>query len=223
MTSTTAAAAALALGEHLVHRPRGVVHLYRGGLTASGRYVPMTGRPACGQRTNRLQVLEPPTNPLDPAWTRRLCVRCEVILTPGPARATAADWDAWADGITLPELHASLVLADTVAEVDRVVQVALRTVGYPAMVRTPVGRGRLPLVQTIAARRLALDEEAAEARRHHDDTVRAYQARVEAAETYAEVVAAQNLAAATGNTVDRVRANRRAAAWTHRHHQPAAS
>lgn len=80
---------ALRLGARLVCRPRrGVAHVYRGPLTASGRFVPAGASVECGAATRRLGVLLYGVAELGPGL--RLCRRCALLLSAFPP---GSPWD----------------------------------------------------------------------------------------------------------------------------------
>jgi hypothetical protein len=69
--------AALRGGAVLVARPRGVVHVYPGHLTRTGRAVPGSARPFCGTRSRRLRVVgRAGSLPSFPGAGRRFCRSC---------------------------------------------------------------------------------------------------------------------------------------------------
>lgn len=83
--------AAVRGGAHLTYRPGSrVLHVYRGPLTRSGRWVPRAGRTVCGARTRQLSVLERASLALD-SGDRRVCLRCEAAMPDAMGRAVTVD------------------------------------------------------------------------------------------------------------------------------------
>jgi hypothetical protein len=104
--------AAVRGGAHLVHRPRGVVHVHRGPLTPSGRYAAAAHRTVCGTRTRRLSVLEAPGGQLG-LGGRRFCRRCTAVLPPSLGTAvqhpvTREDWALAFGHLTLDDFVTAL-------------------------------------------------------------------------------------------------------------------
>jgi hypothetical protein len=143
-------------GSHLVARPNGVLHAYRGPLTPSGRSVPRAGRAACNARTRTLTAI-----PLPAVQDRSVCGRCSARFAAHPhcepgtlprdeARALYAD-------VTPFDLAVDAYRAETEADIDRLEWVALLVVGLPALKRDPVtspaGKVSPPLDQLIARAR----------------------------------------------------------------------
>jgi hypothetical protein len=147
-------------GAHLVARPRGVLHAYRGPLTPSGRSVPRAGRAECNVRTRTLGVVS-----LSTVGRLRVCGRCKARLAANPvcepgtlprheAKALYAD-------VTPFDLAVDAWRCETVADVERLEWVALLTVGLPALRTEPVvapnGKVSDPLDQLIARARRRID------------------------------------------------------------------
>lgn len=144
-------------GAHLVARPRGVIHAYRGPLTPSGRSVPRAGRTECNARTRTLGVV-----PLSTVGRLRVCGRCRARLAANPrcepgtlprheAKALYAD-------VTAFDLAVDAWRCEDLADVERLEWVALLTIGLPALKRdqvvAPSGKVTAPLDKQIAAARL---------------------------------------------------------------------
>jgi hypothetical protein len=146
----------------LVHRPRGVAHVYVGPLTPSGGFVPRCRRTVCGTRTRRLTVDGPV--PVDTASARRMCRRCTTCLHLGknsqvvqlPTRRE--DWQAEFAGVTAWHLAVVAFMAETVTEVERLEWLALLVVGFPAcrdnQITAPTGKVLPPLDVHVARARV---------------------------------------------------------------------
>lgn len=143
-------------GAHLVARPSGVLHAYRGPLTPSGRRVPRAGRAVCNVRARTLTAVSLPA-----VESRRVCGRCAARLTstptcePGSLPRSEA-WALFAD-VTPFDLAVDAWRCRTVADIDRLEWVALLVVGLPGLRRDPVvapnGKENPPLDQLIAKAR----------------------------------------------------------------------
>lgn len=127
-----------------VRRPRGVVHVYVGRLTRSGRAVPATGRPVCGIRTRRLRVLGPGSSLHPLSVLVRLCARCARVLErrrPAPrVLRTREEYRAAHATTTLLQLAHDAELAETAEELDAVAHLSLALFGHLACVSQPVNR-----------------------------------------------------------------------------------
>lgn len=104
--------AALHAGAQLVHRPRGVVHLYAGPLTPSGRFAAAAGRTVCRARTRRLAVLDRPGGTVE-LGGRRFCRRCTAALPPVLGAVvqhpvSRDDWQAAYGALTLDDFETAL-------------------------------------------------------------------------------------------------------------------
>lgn len=130
--------AAVRAGAQLVHRPRGVVHLYAGPLTPSGRFAAAAGRTVCRTRTRRLSVLEQARGPLE-LDGRRFCRRCTAALPPvlGAVVQTPVTREEWAStyaALTLDDFATALAWAgcgrDAAPDDWRRAAAATYTLGY---------------------------------------------------------------------------------------------
>lgn len=143
-------------GAHLVARPNGVLHAYRGPLTSSGRSVPRAGRATCNVRARTLGVV-----PLSLVGRQRVCGRCRARLAASPvcepgtlprheARQLFAD-------VTPFDLAVDAWRCETEQDIDRLEWIALLIVGLPALRRDPVvapnGKVTEPLDQQITRAR----------------------------------------------------------------------
>lgn len=152
--------AATAREAHLVARKRGVVHLYTGPLTPSGRYVPRAGRTACNVRTRRLTVL-PRTVALDLASpSLRACGRCSARLSRLSGRAEHISRDAAITRyghLTAFDLALWAYLAVSEADVELVAWLGLLLLGLVAcrdsQVVAPTGKTTGPLDSHVARAR----------------------------------------------------------------------
>lgn len=170
--------AAVAGGAVLVGRPRGVVHVYAGALTRSGRAVPAAARPVCRSNTRRLRVLVTPesrgrlighatiTATGDLAGrNRRFCRTCVAML---PARlgggsgalVTRDDWIAAYSDLTVADLGLATAWARTVEETHQVSTVLSQIHGpkplRPARDRTPAEEELVAAYDAVNARRRRL-------------------------------------------------------------------
>lgn len=114
--------AALRGGAHLVHRPRGVVHVHTGPLTPSGRFAAAAGRTVCGTRTRRLVVLDSVGGRVE-LGGRRFCRRCTTVLPPslGTAVQHPRTRDAWGvayESLTLDDFATALAWAGCRRDAD---------------------------------------------------------------------------------------------------------
>lgn len=155
--------AALRAGAHLAHRPRGVVHVYTGPLSPSGRFAAAAGRTVCGTRTRRLSKLECAEGRLD-LGRRRFCRRCTRGLPPvlGQVNYMPVSRDQWAAAfaaLTVDDLTLIARWARTVEETHQAGYLASVLLG-PASMREPTASGpdrdRWLLEQTILRRRRQL-------------------------------------------------------------------
>lgn len=139
----------------LAARPAGVLHVYTGPLTPSGRCVPRAARTVCKTRTRTLRVVS-----LDRVGRRRVCAHCRARLASPVSEAghptRASLLEAYA-GVTPFDLAMDAWRAETVADVERVELLALLLVGYPACKKSPVvgpdGHENDPLVVWTARAR----------------------------------------------------------------------
>ncbi|MCR1785362.1 hypothetical protein KVF89_22670 [Nocardioides carbamazepini] len=167
--------AAVAGGAMLVGRPRGVVHVYSGALTRSGRAVPAAARPVCGVRTRRLRVLVTPETrdrlvghaTVTPAGdlagrNRRFCRTCVAVL---PARlgggsgalVTRDDWVAAYSDLTVVDFGLATAWARTVEETHQLSTVLSQVHGpkpaRPAKYRTPAEEELVAAYDAVNVRR----------------------------------------------------------------------
>ena len=122
--------AAMAGGARLVARPHGVLHVYSGRRTASGRFVPASARVLCRVRTRRLSVIEQ-ASPLLDTGERRMCARCMAVLPVALGRVDARELGSSLDGWKAAYAHLSPAMlrwagarATTLAESSQVGTVA---------------------------------------------------------------------------------------------------
>lgn len=124
-------------GARLVTRT-GVLHVYTGPLTPSGRFIPRNARTVCRARTGRLSVveLERVTALADDVRRRRprVCARCSARLTAlrGSGRVEPQHRDHYrqaAAGLSIADLAVDLTAAATEDDVDHVVHIALAVHG----------------------------------------------------------------------------------------------
>lgn len=154
--------AALRSGALLVHRPRGVVHVATGPVTASGRFLSSHGRIVCRARTRRLHVLDRPGGTVE-LGGRRFCRRCTATLAPSLGVAerqpvSREDWVAAYSHLTVADLAQAARWTQDVEETHQVGRILLMVHG-PAPIRRPAEG-------TAAAERWALEQEI-HARRTH--------------------------------------------------------
>lgn len=161
--------AAISDGARLVARPRSsVLHVYRGPLTPSGRWVPRAGRTVCGARTRRLSVLERASLALD-SGDRRVCLRCEAAMPDAMGRAMTVDVesrDAMAaayDGLTPALLRwagSRCVTSSESHQIGRVASIVLseKPANAPAL-RSPAQVDLAAMWDTIYARRRRLEDD----------------------------------------------------------------
>lgn len=158
---------AVAAGAVLVGRPRsGVLHVYTGPLTPSGRFVAAVGRTVCRAHTRRLTVLELATPQLD-LRGRRVCRRCMPLLPAALGRADSADLgparDEWLDAyghLTVDDVRQAALWCRTVDETHQVGRVATmlhgeKPRGLPARL-TPAQAAVRDLHDTVERRRKQL-------------------------------------------------------------------
>lgn len=153
-------------GSHLVHvaRPTGVLHIYTGRLTPSGRYVPRTGRTACRAHTRRLSVAMRRGSSLagETEGARRLCARCSACLATTAAETRQAEpttrheCRARFAGTTPADVALALEFSTTAAEVDAAAHLSLVLFGHAGCttpVHLPDGRTLPPLHQLVKRHR----------------------------------------------------------------------
>ena len=142
--------AAVRSGAHLAGRPRGVVHLYSGPLTRSGRFVPAAGLTVCRAATRRLTVVEPPLPSKAPdLGGRRFCRRCTAALPPSLGVAVQQpvsrdDWAAAYGHLTVDDLVLAARWTQSTGECHQVGLVASIVLGP---------QGKRPVDDAIKARR----------------------------------------------------------------------
>lgn len=161
-------------GAVLASRPRGVMHVYTGPLTPSGRYVPRGGRTACRAHTRRLHVIAAPTSPV--AMTvpgdepNRVCAHCSArLLTAHSGRVEHPihrdQWRALYADTSKADLAFALAAAETPAEVDAVAHLSLLLFEVAGCSVPFTDRGRTAsLLDLVAAARTRVDGWPAERR-----------------------------------------------------------
>lgn len=167
-------------GALLVSRPTGVVHVYTGPLTPSGRFIPLACRTVCRARTRRLSVIPSQRSSLHAEPTRRLCARCSARLEASPVAARRAGPLTTRDQVlaahtttTAVQLVHEAELAETPEQLDHVAHVSLALFGHLGCTTTEVPRGgRRTLHEHVTFHRRRLDPRPEEQR---DATLRALQ------------------------------------------------
>lgn len=108
----------------LAARPAGVLHVYTGPLTPSGRFIPRVARTVCRARTRRLTVTTDASSLL-----RRVCIRCATSLRAAKPRdrqlATRAGYKTRFHGLTGHQLVAALADAHTPIDVTEAAHLTL--------------------------------------------------------------------------------------------------
>lgn len=154
--------AALAADALPAYRPRsGVVHLYLGRPTASGRYASVQGVTVCRSRTGRLH-LQPGWNGLD-LRGRRWCRSCTRLLptalgTDVCRLVSREDLDRAYGHLSLPALETAAMWTTSVDDTHRVARVASVVLGPPQMygARDAYAQRIYDLDQKLNARRRTL-------------------------------------------------------------------
>lgn len=123
--------AALRSGASGVARPHGVVHLYSGPCTRSGRAVPRARRPLCGVRTRRLSVVVRPGRMVE-LGGRRFCRRCTTAL-PAQRLVSRDDWVQAFRSLTVADLAQAARWCRSVDETHQVATLASRLFGPPLL------------------------------------------------------------------------------------------
>lgn len=146
---------------HLVARPRGVLHVYTGPITACA-HVPRARRPLCRARTRQLTVVKEPLSSLTPGCSsstaRRLCARCATRLTRDGGRAahrplrSRRDYLAAHARTTAHDLVFALKAAETPAEVDAAAHLTLALFDVPKAAVPHPATGRSLTDEVRAAR-----------------------------------------------------------------------
>lgn len=130
-------------GALLVARPAGVAHVYTGPLTPSGRYAAAAGQTVCRARTRRLTVLPERPSSLAPRETGspRLCARCSARLASckgvnarraEPPCIHRSHYRRRYAALTLRDLWAQAVMAETLDELEAVAHLSLVLHGHAA-------------------------------------------------------------------------------------------
>lgn len=181
MTAMALVAAATRPGHHLATRGTGVIHLYRGPLTPSNRYVPRSGSPVCNTRTRQLRVCDalPVARALAAkAPTQRPCRRCMACLVPRSGQATPTRIEALAawGHLTAAQVMVLTHLAATADDVAWVTWVGLLVLGVAGCrvdVTGPDGRRHPSLHELLAVARsrtgVNAEKEAARRAREAED------------------------------------------------------
>lgn len=143
---------------HLVARPRGVLHVYTGPLTACA-HVPRARRPLCRARTRQLSVVQVHSSlAMVSNSCRRMCVRCTARLTRDSGRAvhqplrTRRDYLQAHAHTTAHDLVFALKVAETPAEVDAAAHLTLALFDVPKAARPNPTTGRSLTDEVRAAR-----------------------------------------------------------------------
>lgn len=199
--------AALRGGAVLVARPRGVVHVYDGDLTRSGRAVPGGARPFCGTRSRRLRVVgRADSLPTFPGAGRRFCRSCTDRLPAAlgvEARSVLISRDDWLAAYAALTVEDLLVAAAWCRTVDETHQVGVLTQMLfgpkPLRPKTPAQEQLQRLHDAAVERRKVLrdlemtdEERAARAARQEVET-----------ENFKRIQSARRSAAALNKAVDR--------------------